>query len=145
MSASVDKMSSMTMRPMPKTPSEQHKYRMMREYAILKRGDMALMMSMWQKYADLSEDDIQKMCRFTSNDWMSYGACREYELIDNRKGWKGWDAKEPNGDRIMDSDDELYILTPTQFNRVVNGGKEAYNLTFDLYYKMRLADLKNAF
>ena len=100
------------------------------------RGDHSLMLTLG-KYLDFDEDDVNRICKFTSNDWMFLGDCKEWESIDNRNYFFR-NSYYPDWWKICEP-----FLTQEQFCWLL--AKENYlnlQIHYDLYIRMRVADSK---
>lgn len=80
----------------------------------------------------LPMDDFRAICQFKGNDWMSYGAMKEYEYGANR------DAEDIPAD-VKDADAYRAILTEPQFNKQ-KGNNPSKALTYTLYKQMSEAE-----
>ena len=81
------------------------------------------------KYVELSDKDFLYIGDFSSDEWMTYGAMKEYEYHFNRNGAD----EKATGKSLLD---------PTLYQEVIDNGNPIKYLTFRLYLAMREEEIK---
>lgn len=109
----------------PYAKSNPEKMKVIQQYA---KGDPCNMMN-YLTYIRLPLPTLKTICEMRGNDWLCYGAMKEYEVGDNRD-----EADVPEANK--NDDDWSEVLSEELFNKVKKGNPSK-TLTYDLYLLMR--------